>query len=103
MTKLFRPLAYFRPDLPRVAVGGVLMLASVAANLLKPWPIALLVDSVLGGIPLPAIVAEHVHGASQWSLIMTCSLVLLAIHIGQGVLSALQNFTAIQVGLSGLT
>lgn len=103
MTRLFRPLAYFRPDLPRIAVVGALMLANVGANLLKPWPLALLVDSVLSGKPLPRWVSEHVRDTSQASLIITCSLVLLALHIGQGVLSALQNFTAIQVGLRGLT
>jgi ATP-binding cassette, subfamily B, bacterial len=103
MTKLLRPLAYFRPDVPRIAVVGALMLANVAANILKPWPLALLVDSVLSGKPLPQWVADHVRDTSQWSLIVKCSLVMLALHIGQGVLSALQNFTAIQVGLRGLT
>ncbi len=103
MKNLFRPLAYFRPDLPRVSVVGLLMLVSVAANLLKPWPIALLVDSVLGSNPLPERVARLVGDVSKWQLIVTLSLVLLGLHIGQGVLSALQNFTAIRVGLRGLT
>jgi ATP-binding cassette, subfamily B, bacterial len=103
MTKLFRPLGYFRPDLPRIAAVAALMFASVAANILKPWPLALLVDSVLSGKPLPDWAAEHLRNFSQGSLIVTCSLVLLALHIGQGVLSALQNFSAIQVGLRGLT
>ncbi len=103
MNKFFRPLAYFRHDLPRVGVVGLLMLASVGANLLKPWPLALIVDSVLGGRPLPPAIADHFAGASKWSLIVTFSVVLLVLHIGQGVLGALQNFTAIQVGLRGLT
>lgn len=103
MRKVFRPLAYFRPDFPRIAVVGLLMAATVGANILKPWPVALIVDSVLGNKPLPERVASWFAGDSKWQLIATFSVVLLAVHIGQGVLSALQNFTAIQVGLRGLT
>jgi ATP-binding cassette subfamily B protein/subfamily B ATP-binding cassette protein MsbA len=103
MNKLLRPLAYFRPDWPRISVVALLMIASVALNLLKPWPVALLVDSVLGAKPMPPRVSQFFSDSSKWHLIVMLSLVLLAIHIGQGVLSALQNFTAIQVGLRGLT
>jgi ATP-binding cassette, subfamily B, bacterial len=103
LNKLFRPVRYFQPEMPRVAVVALLMLASVGANLLKPWPIALVVDSVLGGKPLPPIVSRMADDSSPIKLIATFSLVLLAIHLAQGVMSALQNFTAIQVGLRGLT
>ncbi len=103
MKKLFRPISFFRPDLPRIGVVGGLMLASVAANLLKPWPLALIVDSVLGGKPLPPSVAQFFGDASKWSLIVSFSIVLMVLHVGQGLLNAVQNFTAIQVGLRGLT
>ena len=31
-----------------------LLMAGIAINLLKPWPLAVLVDSVLGSKPFPA-------------------------------------------------
>jgi len=102
MNKLLRPLSFFRPDAPRIGIIALLMLASVGASLLKPWPLALIVDSVLGNKPLPPMLAGAAS-TPKWALIATLSAILLAVHIGQGVLSAIQNFTAIKVGLRGLT
>lgn len=103
MNKLLRPMTFFWPDAPRIGLVAVLMLASVSANLLKPWPLALVVDNVLGDKPLPPLVASWTGSASKWSLLVTFSLVLLGLHVIQGLLSAVQNYTAIQVGLRGLT
>ena len=47
MKNLFRALSYFRADAWGTTVVVVLLLLSIALNVLKPWPIALLVDSVL--------------------------------------------------------
>ncbi|MGH9001280.1 MAG: ABC transporter ATP-binding protein [Acidimicrobiia bacterium] len=43
--KVFGPFA--RPHLPALTLAGVLLLAGTAFRLLKPWPIAFLVDTVL--------------------------------------------------------
>jgi ATP-binding cassette subfamily B protein/subfamily B ATP-binding cassette protein MsbA len=47
MKPLLRALSYFRPDAGRIWVVLVLLLVSVGLNVLKPWPLALLVDNVL--------------------------------------------------------
>ena len=52
--QLLRALGYFRPDAGRVAITLGLLLLSIGLNLLKPWPLAVLVDSVLGSKPYPA-------------------------------------------------
>ena len=42
--QLIRALGYFRPDAGRVALTLGLLLFSIGLNLLKPWPLALVVD-----------------------------------------------------------
>jgi ATP-binding cassette, subfamily B, bacterial len=56
---LFRPsvrwiVANLRRRWAGLTAVVVTMLAGVAVTLLKPWPLKLLVDNVLGGAPLPA-------------------------------------------------
>ena len=103
MNRLLRPLAFFRPDLPRIGGVGLLMFGSVGAGLLKPWPLAIIVDAVIGDSPLPPFVAVYVNDSSKPALILIFALALLSVHVLQGLLSALQNYAAIKVGLRGLT
>ena len=104
MNNIRRALQFFRPDGPRISIVLLLGVASIAASVLKPWPIALIVDSVLQDRPLPGWLGEWGDGgaAKAW-LIVLFSSSLFVIHATQGVLSAAQNFVAIQVGLRGLT
>lgn len=102
MKNLFRALHYFRPDAPRIAIVGLLLLASVLANLLKPWPLAIIVDSVLGGKPLPDWLANWTGHASKSKLLLLLSCATFFIHLTQGILSSGQNYLAIKIGLAGL-
>jgi len=98
-----RALQFFRPDKGRITVVLLLSALSIAGNVLKPWPIALIVDSVLQEKPLPTWLfdwREETH-SKAW-LIATFTIALFVIHAAQGLLSAAQNFIAIQVGLRGL-
>ena len=45
MKDFSRALRYFRPDAGRIAAVFCLMLASAGLNALKPWPLAVIVDS----------------------------------------------------------
>ncbi len=104
MNNVVRALKFFKPDSPRIALVLVLGLMSIIGNVIKPWPIALIVDSVLQDKPLPSwfpITVEG-HASNAW-LILILSSALFAIHALQGLLSAAQNFSAIQIGLRGLT
>lgn len=99
---LRRVFAFYSPDAGRIAAAFALILLSVGANLLKPWPLAWIVDSVLGGKPLPAPIEAAVASEDQHSRLMLFALVVLALHAGQGGLAALQNFTSIKAGLNAL-
>ena len=103
MNGIRRALQFFRPDSARIAVVLFLSIISIAGGALKPWPLALLLDAVLGVNPLPRwFLAANNSAADKAALITLIAGILFAIHAAQGILSAAQNFVAIQVGLRGL-
>ncbi|MEW6305401.1 MAG: ABC transporter ATP-binding protein [Verrucomicrobiota bacterium] len=103
MKNWLRALNYFRPDAPRIAWIGGLLLLSIGANLLKPWPLAIIVDGVLGDKPLPAWLPTATDTAGKLALLPLLGGLIFLLHAAQGALSAAQNFIAIGVGLRGLT
>src|ERR1041384_7847197 len=102
MNQLRRVAQFYSPDTARISAAVALMFLSVAANLLKPWPLAWIVDSVLGSKPLPRWVESFVGGMSQAGVLGIFAGVILVLHAGQGALQALQNFTSIKAGLNAL-
>jgi ATP-binding cassette subfamily B protein len=102
MKTLLRALSYFRPDAGRIWVVLVLLLVSVGLNVFKPWPLALLVDNVLGKKPYPAWAPETVKHWNALTQITAIALALLAISLVQAVCSAFQTYLSTDVGLRGL-
>lgn len=100
MTTLLRALRFFRPERARLAGVLALMLVGIGANLLKPWPMAVLVDSVLGTKALPAALQSWSGDKAALIAVLAGATVLL--HLLQGGLNATQNFLAISIGLRGL-
>jgi ATP-binding cassette subfamily B protein/subfamily B ATP-binding cassette protein MsbA len=101
-SKLQRVVHFYGPDAPRISAAVALMFLSVGTNLLKPWPLAWIVDSVLGSKPLPNWVESFVHGLNAAVRLGIFAAIILALHAGQGALQALQNFTSIKAGLNAL-
>src|SRR5258705_13925095 len=100
--QLLRALGYFRPDAGRIALTLGLLLLSIGLNLLKPWPLALLVDSVLGSKPYPAWLPDgiqHWGQPAQITAIVAASLVLHLVHASS---CAGHVYLSIGVGLRGL-
>ncbi|MFM8471740.1 MAG: ABC transporter ATP-binding protein [Limisphaerales bacterium] len=99
VTTLLRALRFFRPDRARLVAVFALMLAGIGANLLKPWPVAAVID-------LLTHAADRGSGSPlAVAVIVTAfpfALSLLAVTLLQGVLNALQNYVAIGIGLRGL-
>jgi ATP-binding cassette subfamily B protein/subfamily B ATP-binding cassette protein MsbA len=102
MSQLARALQFFRPDARRLILVGLLLLLCIGANLLKPWPLALIVDSVLGTKPLPDWLRSLTgdHGKETWLFLL--GLAVLLLHLGQSALSSAQNYLSIRIGLAGL-
>jgi ATP-binding cassette subfamily B protein/subfamily B ATP-binding cassette protein MsbA len=102
MKDLFRALGYFRADGLRMAGVFGLLLVSVGLNVLKPWPVAVLIDSVLGQRPLPGR-HELVAAGAKPMMVVWLSAAIFLLHFAQGAFSAAQNYCSIQAGLRGLT
>ncbi len=101
MKRLRRVLRFFRPDAARIVGTLGLLVLSTTGNLLKPWPLALVVDSILGQRPLPSWLTT-VAGADRAVVLGLLAFALIALYIGQGTLAAWQNYSSIQIGLRGL-
>ena len=97
MSTLLRALQFFRPERARIAGVLALMLAGIGANLLKPWPVAAVVDS-LNFIGDPKQPGLGIILFNAWPF----AVCLLAVTLVQGGLNALQNYFAIAIGLRGL-
>ncbi len=86
---------YLRPyRLPLIGAFSQVFLVS-GLELLRPWPVKVIVDHVVGGTPMPW------SGATGW---MTETLLLMAvvsvvlIQAAAGGMSVLNNFTSVEIG-----
>src|SRR5262249_13910128 len=99
---LLRALGYFRPDGGRIALSIGLLLASIAINLLKPWPLAILVDSVLGSKPYPAWLPSQVQAWTQPAQITAIIAASLLIYMVHSAVCAGHVYLSIGIGPPGL-
>jgi len=102
MNKLGRALQFFRPEADRLALVFVLILVSIALNLLKPWPLAMIVDCVLGNRPVPVWAGSASNPATKERLLVLLAVGLLVLHLSHAAVASAQNYLSIQVGLGGL-
>ena len=79
-------LPYLRPHRLLVALSMLLMAAGAGVALLEPWPVALMVDSVLGDKPLPGSLHD-LTGGSIWGEVGVVVALLLVVTL---VLNGLQ-------------
>jgi ATP-binding cassette subfamily B protein len=100
--KWSRVLRYFRPEGTRIFAALVLMFLSIGANLLKPWPVALIIDYILGGKAAPAWLPASWQVSERASMLGVAALLIIGLHGAQGVFAAAQNYLSIKAGLSGL-
>src|SRR4051795_12938767 len=75
------------------ALAQVFLIAGF--ELLKPWPLQVVIDNVLGGKPFPVAALAL---TSPTRLLLLACLGIIAVHLGSGVLTLLHNYTTIGVG-----
>lgn len=93
---------YARPQSRGLGVLLTLMLAAIGIDLLKPWPMKIIVDNVLRGTPLPARADWLTHlprGDTPVGLLAWMALATLLIFVVAQGLRMLQNY--VQTGLGG--
>ena len=102
LRQLLRALGYFRPDAGRIALSLGLLLLGIGLNLLKPWPLALLVDSILGGKPYPGWLPDAARAWGQPAQLTAVIAASLALHLAHAAACAGHAYLSIGVGLRGL-
>ncbi len=87
--------SYLKPYWPAFsfALGQVLFIS--ALELLKPWPLKIIIDNVLSGKPLPW---EPVVGWSPHRLLLFSCIGLVIVYVMLGGLNILNNYTTIRIG-----
>src|SRR6202047_4895189 len=100
--QLLRALSYFQPDAGRIALALSLLLLGIGLNLLKPWPLALLVDSVLGSKPYPGWLPDQARAWGQPAQLTAIMAASLALHLVHAAACAGHAYLSIGVGLRGL-
>src|SRR5229473_4572251 len=100
--QLLRALSYFRPDAGRIALSLGLLLLGIGLNLLKPWPLAFLVDSILGSKPYPGWLPDGVQAWGQPAQLTAIIAAALGLHLVHTAACAGHAYISIGVGLRGL-
>src|SRR5437016_7603240 len=87
--------SYLKPYWPAFsfALGQVLFIS--ALELLKPWPLKIIIDNVLTGSPVPWRLA--LSWSSQSLLLLAC-IGLVVVYLLLGGLRLLNDYTTIRIG-----
>jgi ATP-binding cassette subfamily B protein len=64
-------------------------------ELLKPWPLQVVIDNVLGGKPFPI---AALSSSPPTLILLGACLAIVVVHFGAGALTLLHNYTTIRVG-----
>src|SRR5437763_2102345 len=92
-------LPYMRAHRWRVAWALAQVFLIAGFELLKPWPLQIVIDYVLGGKAAPpAGPLAPLLALPAATLLLVACLALVAIHLCSGALTLLHNYTAIGVG-----
>ncbi len=101
-----RVFRYYRPFLPQTVVGLLLSLIGIGLNLLKPWPLKIIVDDVIPKFSLGAHVrfpdfqANWMHDPK--TLVLVLCLALIVIQFLWGLINWATNYILVKVGLQAL-
>jgi ATP-binding cassette subfamily B protein len=87
-------LPYLKGHQWSIAWAMFQVLLIVGFELLKPWPLQIVIDNVLGGKSLSFAGST----SSPGSLLLFASIGIVAVHFGAGALTLLHNYTAIRIG-----
>ena len=95
-----RILQYYRPFLPKTALGLLLSLVGIGLNLLKPWPFKIIVDEILPNPKLALV--NHPRFGSVSDLVLILCVALIAIQFLWGIANWITNYLFVKIGLQAL-
>jgi len=87
-------LPYLKAHRWRIAWALLQVLLIAGFELLKPWPLQIVIDNALGSKPFPIAALS----LSPVKLLLLACVGMVVVHFGAGVLTLLHNYTAIRIG-----
>jgi ATP-binding cassette subfamily B protein/subfamily B ATP-binding cassette protein MsbA len=99
LRRSLRLLRYARPHGRAIAILLATMFVDVGLDLLKPWPLKLVLDSVLGHHPTPKLVTSVLpgsaspHGLLAWAAVSTVAIFMLGT-----ASSTFYNYFSLRIG-----
>jgi ABC-type multidrug transport system fused ATPase/permease subunit len=97
-----RVLSLFRPFVVPTLIGILLSFLGIAFNLLKPWPLKIIVDNILARPVTTASAGGQLDGFSPGTAVLLLSGAVVVVHLLAGLLSSIANFVFIRTGLQAL-
>ena len=94
-------LPFLRPFRGRVAIIVVLLLVQVGLGALQPWPLKIVIDQVLQGLPIPEPFAgwlAAVHGGDRFVLLVTVVVLGILMQIAEQVVAAYSTQLQVDTG-----
>jgi ATP-binding cassette, subfamily B, bacterial len=92
---LRKVLPYLKPYRWLIAWALSQVFLITGFELLKPWPLQVVIDNVLGGKPFPI---GALSASSPTLILLGACLAIVVVHFGAGALTLLHNYTTIRVG-----
>jgi ABC-type multidrug transport system fused ATPase/permease subunit len=94
-------LPFLRPYRSRVAIIVALLLLQVGFGALQPWPLKIVIDYVLQGLPMPEPFAgwlAAVHGSDRFVLLVTVVLAGILMQVAEQVVSVYSTQLQVDTG-----
>jgi ATP-binding cassette subfamily B protein/subfamily B ATP-binding cassette protein MsbA len=87
-----------RPHLGRLALAIVCVILGAALEVLKPWPLKVVIDNVLRGAPLSAAWPARAAQLSPANLLIAACVGLVVLYTVLGLINVFNNYISISIG-----
>jgi ATP-binding cassette, subfamily B, bacterial len=98
MRPLARLLQYVRPHMRSLLVILAATAVTIALEVLRPWPLKILVDHVLGPHPLPPLLAGWADGLDRGLVLVAIALATVLIFLAGTLASMVATVLSVRVG-----
>ncbi|HEY2665190.1 MAG TPA: ABC transporter ATP-binding protein [Candidatus Binataceae bacterium] len=96
LARMYRQVfAYMRPYSGRMVLAVALVIVASAVEILKPWPLKIVIDNVLGGHPIRLRAAR---GLDRGGLLAAACTGLVILYLALSLLQVSSNYITISVG-----
>ena len=97
-----RVIRYYRPYLPEICVALLLLLVTVALNLLKPWPVKWVIDTLIPHATAAQRIPFHGHLLGTRQSLAVAAWSVVTIYLFNGLFNVANNYLLVDIGLKAL-